>query len=336
MRRIVALAFIAWTSCQTPPPAPSTPPPPPPDRPVTSANVSGRVVDASGRLTAHAAVFVRAADANCKPFEEGVGALSDEGGEYLAVAEAGAGPSSSGCVVVEARSGGASGTATARTEFTTASPRVRVDVRLESPPQLTAGEAERLVRQLVAAINEPAASIEDLNLYILHGPEALRVALEQYRSLLGRVTSVGLVPSDQFDPRRFTFELRTADERTSRVDVYQETLTRLHSPLLDYGFRAERFISAYLRAISSGDAVRLSQVLNPDDIDFPVERAREMIVAYRQRYRDTATIRGEFAGVDEQRHIIRFRLRGIGPNGDAVTEMIELGFGDGLIGIRGL
>ena len=77
-----------------------------------------------------------------------------------------------------------------------------------------------------------------------------------------------------------------------------------------------------LRAISSGDAIRLSQVLNPDDIDFPVERAGEMIGAYRQRYRETASIRADFVDV--------------GPNGDEVTEMIELGFGDGLIGIRGL
>jgi len=218
--------------------------------------------------------------------------------------------------------------ATARTELTTAPPRLRVDVRLDQSQPLTAAEAERLVRLLAAAINAPAASSEELNLYILHGPEALRVALEQYRAVLGRVTSVGLVPSPQFDPRRFTFELRTAGERVSHVDVYQETLTRLHSPLLDYGFRAERFINAYLRAISSGDAVRLSQVLNPDDIDFPVGRAREMILAYRQRYRVAATIRGEFADVDEQRHIIRMRAR-------HMTEIIELGFGDGLIGIRG-
>lgn len=281
-------------------------------------------------------MFVRATDANCKPFEAGVGAMSDESGEFFAVAEAGVGPSYRGCVLVEARSGGASGTATARTEFTTASPRVRVDVHLEPPPQLTAGEAERLAGLLVSAINDPAGSAEELNLYVLHGPEALRVALEQYRALLGRVTEARPVPSDQFDPRRFTFELRTNGNRVSRVDVYQETLTRLHSPLLDYGFRAERFMSAYLRAISSGDAVRLSQVLNPDDVDFPVERAREMIVAYRHRYRDTAAIRAELVDVDERRHVIRWRLRGPGPGGDEVTEMIELGFGDGLIGIRGL
>jgi hypothetical protein len=262
--------------------------------------------------------------------------VSDESGEFLAVAEVGVTPSFTGCVNVEARSGGASGVATSPVEFSTASPRIRVDVRLEPSHPLTAAEAERLVRLLASAINDPPQTSEELSLYILHGPEALRVALEQYRMLLGRVTSVGLVPSEIFDPRRFTFELRTAGERVSHVDVYQENLIRLHSPLLDYGFRSARFINNYLRAISSGDAVRLSQVLNPDDIDFPIERAREMIVAYRQRYRDTASIRAEFVDVDERRHLIRWRLHGTGPNGDEVTEMIELGFGDGLIGIRGL
>lgn len=340
--RPIAITVVAvlLAACQPLPPAtppvPSTPPPIPPERPVLSANVSGRVLDAEGRIVAHALVVVRPTDATCQPFGDGIGAVSEESGEYLAVAEAGVGPSYSGCVVVEARSGGASGTATARTAFTTASPRVRLDVRLEQRQPLTVSEAERLARLLATAINEPAQAAEELNLYVLHGPEALRVALEQYRALLGRVTSVGLVPSPQFDPRSFTFELRSAGKSVAHVDVYQETLTRLHSPLLDYGFRAERFINAYLRAISSGDAVRLAQVLNPDDVEFPVERAREMIVAYRQRYRDTATIRGEFVDVDETRNIIRWRLRGTGPNGDEVIEIIELGFGDGLIGIRGL
>jgi hypothetical protein len=263
--------------------------------------------------------------------------MSDESGEFLAVAEAGVTPSFNGCVVVEARSGGASGVATSAVEFSTASPRVRVDVRLDSPLTLGAAEAERLVRLLVAAINEPAQSSEELSLYILHGPEALRVALEQYRTLLGRVTSVRAVTSPYgFDPLRFTFELQNAEGRTAHVDAYQEELTRLHSPLLDYGFRSERFINAYLRAISTGDAIRLSQVLNPDDIDFPVERAREMIVNYRRRYRHTATISAEFVDVNERQNIIRWRLRGTGLAGEELTEMIELAFGDGLIGVRGL
>lgn len=317
------------------PPIPS-PPQQPPVRPVNSATVSGRVLTSDGRIISHASVLVRAADTGCQPIDSGIGAVSDESGEYLAVAEVGVGPSQRGCVVVEARSGGARGVATAATEFTTASPRLRVDVRLELPPALTASEAERLANLLATAIDEPARSSEELSLYILHGPEALRVALEQYRHLLGDVASVRLVPSEHFDPRRFTFELRGTGDRVSHVDVYQEEVTRLHSPVIDYGFRSERFINAYLRAISSGDAIRLSQVLNPDDVDFPVERAREMIVAYRQRYRDTASIRAEFVDVDERRHIIRWRLRGVGPDGKEVTEMIELGFGDGLIGIRGL
>ena len=262
--------------------------------------------------------------------------MSNESGEFLAVAEAGSTPSYSGCVVVEARSGGASGVATSPVEFTTASPRVRAEVRLESPLTLGAAEAERLVRLLAAAINDPAHSPEELSLYILHGPEALRVALELYRTFLGRVTTVRPVRSDGFDPLRFTFELQNAEGRTARVDAFQEELTRLHSPLLDYGFRSERFINAYLRAIAAGDAIRLSQVLNPDDIDFPVERAREMIVNYRRRYRDTASIRAEFVDVNERQHIIRWRLRGAGPAGEEVTELIELQFGDGLIGIRGL
>ncbi|HEX6177893.1 MAG TPA: hypothetical protein VF057_06005, partial [Thermoanaerobaculia bacterium] len=124
-------------------------------------------------------------------------------------------------------------------------------------------------------------------------------------------------------------ELRGANGRTSKIEIIQEDLVRIHSPLLDYGFRSERFINAYLRAIQSGDAEMLSRVMNPDDIDFPVEKAREMIVDYRLRFGDTARIRPEFVDVDETRHTISWRLRG----GD-IVETVVLGFGDGLIGVR--
>jgi hypothetical protein len=296
-----------------PPPA-STPPPPPPKRNVPSAHVFGRVTSASGFGIAHADVLVHVADAVCRPTETLVGAVTDGNGEYLAEVE-GAGE----CVVVEAKSGGATGAATQRVAFAVESPRVRVDVRLDRAPALTDAEAERLVRLLADAINGQPP--EELSQYVLHGPEALRVALEQYRTLLGgRVTSVQRVAGFQY-----------ALNGTSHVDVHQEDQIRLHSPLLDYGFRAERFMSLYLRAIASGDAEMLARVLNPDDVDFPVPRAREIIEDYRRRYGDVAAVRAEFVGVDERRNVLLWRLRGNG-----VTEPIELGFGDGLIGMRGL
>lgn len=314
MRKLLAiLLFLGCTTEEVKPPAATTPPPPPPKRNVPSAHVFGRVTSASGFGIAHADVLVRVANAACRPTETFVGAVTDGNGEYLAVVE-GAGE----CAVVEARSGGASGTATQRVQFAVESPRVRADVRMSRAPALTDAEAERLVRLLADAVNGQQS--EELVQYILHGPEALRVALEQYRTLLGRVTSVKRVEG-------FRYVLNGK----SHVDVHQEDLIRLHSPLLDYGFRAERFMSLYLRAIASGDAEMLARVLNPDDVDFPVPRAREIIDDYRRRYGDVGAIRAEFVGVDERKNALLWRLRG----GD-VTEPIELGFGDGLIGMRGL
>lgn len=340
MKRTVVLLFCVLTACQPVPPAtppvPSTPPPPEPPREIASATVFGQVLNVRGNPVPHADVRVRPADAGCRPYDREVGAVSDDRGEFLTKAELDTAAATRGCVVVEAHSGGASGTATAPVEFTTDSPRVRVDVRLDRREPLTQSEAARLVRILADAINEPAQNAAELGLYILHGPEALRVALEQYRMVLDRVIDIRPLPPVAHDPLRFPFELVAANGRTSQVDVYQQELTRLHSPLLDYGFRGERFMNAYVRAIAAGDAERLAQILNPDDVDFPVERAREMIVDYRRRYRDTATIRPEFVDVDEQRHIIRWRLRGMEANGEELIEPIELVFGDGLIGMRGL
>lgn len=318
------------------PPTPSVPPPPDPGPAVALARVAGQVLDRAGRPIPHAFVLVRSADARCRPMGPEVGAVTDESGAYSAEARSESMADFHGCVLVEARSGGASGSSASEAEFSTSPSHTTVDVRLESAPPLTAAEAERLVSHFAAAINDPALAHADLGAYVLHGPEALRVALDQYRKLLGRVEIIRPRVVEPHDPRRFRYELQGREGRTASVDVYQEELIRMHAPLLDYGFRSERFVNAYIRSISSGDAESLARLLSPDDIDFPVERAREMIVGYRQRYRDTATIRAEFVDLHEDRAVIIWRLRGIGPQGDEVTELLELGFGDGLIGVRGL
>jgi hypothetical protein len=208
--------------------------------------------------------------------------------------------------------------------------RVSAPITIEVPPRrpLTAADAERLVNLLAEAINDPARDGKELEPYILHGPEALRVARLHYRTALGKVTNVRHV-------KELIFELQGTKGR-SIVEAHHEDRVRIHSSLLDYGFRAERFMKVYLGAIADGDAERLARVLNPDDIDFPVPRAREMIAAYRRRYRDVSAIRAEFVAVDEQKNALRWRLRGLGPDGREVIEPIDLVFGDGLIGVRGL
>ena len=314
------------------PPLPSTPPPSPPPRDVIAATVNGRVLDANGSPVIRTWVTVRSADAGCRPLAPEIGAITDDNGQFHAVVESPDREPHQGCVLVETRSGGASGQASAPVFFTRTGmdfEPAQVTVRLERAPPLTTVEAERLVRLLVDDINNPASQgSPDLALYINQGSEALRVALERYRDLFGSITGVRRL---QHDANGVTFELQTAKGPVTQVLVHQEDLVRVHSPLIDYALRAEAFINAYVRAIASGDAIMLSRVLNPDDIDFPVEKAREMIVAYRERYGDTSRIRAELVSIDESRNSMTWRLRG-----GEVTELIEVVYGDGLIGIRGL
>lgn len=333
----LALILVACVPPAPPstPPLPSTPPPPPPARVVPAVRVSGVVLGSDGHRVPAASVLVGAAERDCVP-ASAIGALTDESGQFSVTIE---GDVDSRCVVAEARSGGASGLATAPAAFSIPPGAVELTVRLNPPSPLTAAEAERLVRLLAAAIDDPAAPVDELVLFVAGGSEALRVALDQHRQILGRVASVREVapsvePSSYYE--RYTFELHGESGRTLHVDAHQEALTRLHNLLLDYGWRSERFMNAYVRAIASGDAVRLAQILNPDDVDFPVERAREIIVGYRLRYRDTATIRPEFVSVDEIRHRITWRLRGTGSDGRELTEEIVLQTGDGLVGVVGL
>ena len=208
--------------------------------------------------------------------------------------------------------------------------RVSAPITIEVPPltELTLPEAEQLVHMLAAAINDPARNNKDLEPYILHGPDALRAALSQYRTALGKVSKVRHV-------KEFIFALQ-GTRGTSHVEAHREDRVRIHSPLLDYAFRAERFTQVYLDAIAKGDAERLARILNPDDVDFPVPRARELIANYRKRYRDVTAIRAEFLTLDEAKATLRWQLRGPGPDGREITEPLDLAFGDGLIGLRGL
>jgi hypothetical protein len=322
------LSLMLATACAAPappstPPAPSTPPPVAPLSHVPATSVSGRVISDDGHIVSDALVTIRVANAGCVAMTSEVGGSTDQSGLFNLNVEGKA-----DCVLIEARSGGATGSLTTR-EMTD------VTVRLDAPPTLMTGEARRLVTMLSTAINDPAAADAALALYVAQGPEALRVAIEQYRQLLGTVTAVREVASS-YTPspsyRHHTFALEGSTGRTLHVDVHQEALTRLHSALLDYGLRSERFMNAYIRAVSRGDAMMLARVLNPDDVDFPVEKAREMIAAYRDRFRDPATIRPEFAGVDEARHTITWRLRGTAADGTERSEDVILRFGDGLIG----
>jgi hypothetical protein len=335
----VALLLLLF-GCATPPPStpplPGTPPAPPPPREVNAVTVHGQVVSVRATPVGHAAVFVQPADASCRPIGTATGVITDDHGQYQVVIDVGAGPAMRGCAVVEARSGGAGTSSSAAAYFTSsksdAQP-VQVDLRLPRPPPVTAQEALALVDSLAATINGSARETADgLALYVDQGPEALRVAAEQYRALFGTIVVVRPLPPD-WSP--LPFELRGSTGRTGRVTVESDDLIRVRSPLLDYGFRSARLVSAYIRAIASGDAVSLARLLSPDDIDYPEERARELIVTYRRRYADTATIRAELVDHDERRNTLTWRLRGAGPGGTEISEPLVLRYGDGLLGVVG-
>lgn len=304
--------------------------------------IHGRVLDARGLPVPFAEVLVTAADAACAIPGHQMGGTADASGAFEILLENGVGPSVFGCAIVEARSGGAGGEVRVPARFTS-SVRDRVpveaDVRLTERSPLTRAEAARLVQLLEEAINSPSSTASaELSRFIAGGPEALRVAVEQYRTVLGRVVDSRELREEGITAaaggyRRVIFELLGSTGRTMEIDVYQDDLVRLHGLLLDYGLRSELFINAFLRAISSGDGVRLARILSPDDIDFPVERAREIIVSYREHFH-TATLRAEFMDADDQRHTIRWMIRGRTPAGPEETGWIELITGDGLIGVR--
>jgi hypothetical protein len=141
---------------------------------------------------------VQPADVSCRPIGSAIGsaigARTDDHGQYQAVIDVGVGPAMQGCAVVEARSGGADASSSGSAFFTSSKSEavpVRIDLRLARPVPLTSKGALALVDALAATINNPARGTDpELALYVDQGPEALRVAAEQYRTLFGTIAAV--------------------------------------------------------------------------------------------------------------------------------------------------
>jgi hypothetical protein len=111
---------------------------------------------------------------------------------------------------------------------------VRADVVVRETEPLSLQEAERVVRLLSEAVGVSDHGVGiDLARYVAGGPEAARVAVEQYRAILGTVVTIrrvgteGLDGGGHVDYRRVRFELLGSSGRTAAVDVYQGELTRV-------------------------------------------------------------------------------------------------------------
>jgi len=151
----VGLLFAACAG-----PAPSSPPPPPPRSDVAAMRVSGVVLGSDGHLVTGAEVMA-GASADCVLPANAIGAISDESGRFSLSIE---GTAVVHCVVVEARSGGAAGSASTYATFAIPPGAVELTVRLGRPSPLTSAEAGRLVQLLAAAINDPSAPVDELSM----------------------------------------------------------------------------------------------------------------------------------------------------------------------------
>jgi hypothetical protein len=298
--------------------------------------VGGTVVDASGMIVEEAAVVIRAADAGCVATGEPVGTQSDASGRFSVLVPGDPGPVSDGCVEVVASSGGASGRATSPARFTSAEPRTPLDVRvrLERAPRVDRQFAEKIMEALQRAINDnDQDAIAFLLPYANGGAEAFHAGLEDMRVVLGRATRFELgdeAPAQQ--QPRYSARLFGTTSQSLTFSINDDERIRFHNPVIWYSRDARNWAREFMARIAAGDAERLARLLSPDDLEYPVDRARALMERYRSRI-DFSRGRFEFAGIDERRNSFRYRLIGE-YDGKPAEEIVELGYGDGLLGLR--
>lgn len=249
---------------------------------------------------------------------------ANERGEFDAAVEA---TQSVSCLIVEATYGGATGQTTvpATSEGTT------VDIQLGRIPPMTVAQGQALIEEFVAHLNGRPEEL--LSTFIVHGPEALRAAREDYQSLLGEnITATMSGTEISSSHQRVNAELRGSKGGPISLAAYQDYSRSLHSPLIDYSLRSRHYIAAFSRLVMSGDAERMARLLNADDIEVPVEDARRVI----ERYKPDFEVMGgawELIELDERRNTLTYRVTWRG-EGQETSANIVLVYGDGLLGLR--
>lgn len=334
-----AILLLA-AACTSAPPGVTTPAPTPPSRPALVAEARGTVVDARNVPVEGAVVTVRASQKPlcATPVAEAT-TSTDRLGRYSALLSWGAGPAADACVTVVATASGTTGAASGEVTFASASPATppnAADVRVElaRATKLTRESADLVVRGVMDAINGDRQAAENLTSFVYGGRPAVQAAIPDIQQMIGRASSMTRADfQDQGRSTRHAYRIAGSNGKSTELIVYQDETVGVWHPLLAYSARSRAFVNQMIRLINSNDAAMMARLLTADDIDFPEPKARAIVDRYRAKY-DPATMTATFAGFDEARSIIFYDLSGT-KAGARVSERIELGYGDGLLWLRG-
>jgi hypothetical protein len=350
MHRAIALLVLALSlACRTQqmppstPPLPATTPPPPPERPVNLAHVAGRVVDVTGLSVDGALVRAWGASSDCRPAGDPVVVTSGASGEFSLAVERGVGPAESGCVVIEARAGSSVERVERPVLFARGKEetRNRIDldrIYLPRAPILTHQEAERLIGVLTAAIRGDREAEEELDHYVRGDRFRVHAALDAYRSYLRGVSAVHFVDgqgaSGGGETQWMKFKMTGVADRSVTTSVHRETLVELHGPLIDYGDRASAFVRRIIDAAHQGYPEQMARVLTADDEEISLATAQAVIDRLRSKF-DLPRASAVLVYVDEPGNALHYRVSGPSRDGTQEQEILVVGYGDGLVGLRG-
>ena len=336
----ILILILGCRSASLPPPTPSTPPlspPPLPERNPNAAHVTGRVVDRTGLGVDGASVLARAAGVDCAVEGGGPETVSDSSGAFSITVERGVGPIEPGCVVIEAKAGGAIGRAERPVVYssTTDDPGREVDLLLTlgAPPPLDGAAGERLIGLLDRSMRGDHDAMRELDLYIRGDLGRVRPIVDAHSSWLRGIRSAEIIESEE--GRRLRWRLHGVQDRSVTITVVRDGLLELHGPLVDYGDRGAGFVRRILDVAHQGDADRMARLLDPDDLPVPRETAQGLIDRLRAKF-DLPRATVVLVGVDELGNALRYAVRGPSRTGEQSEEILEVGFGDGLVALRGL
>ena len=239
----------------------------------------------------------------------------------------------------------------------TSSPRSRP----EAPPRTRAAErpaaallrsrADSVVAQLVVGINRrDAGLVAALASHLGEQPNAAaaRDAIDDFHHYFRgeSVARYAFVREHGTQQRaiHFEYELVTEGDVRKPVVAYYDGRTdrlRVYDEFLSYSGVAHSLVRSVVEALRAHDAARLARLFSPDDIDYPVGLAEQVVANYARRF-DLGTLRYEFDGLGPQRpgdygpRVHRwFRYTIHGSKGASPFEhRVELIHGDGLVGWR--
>lgn len=197
-------------------------------------------------------------------------------------------------------------------------------------------QADAIIENIIDAINNKDA--DSLAPYLIRQDYALdfaKAAINDYKTFFKAQNIAGFqrLGKSPTRPNTFLYKIFNQNGLSKTISVsFQQKQPRVDDEFFTYSAQAKGMLTRFINSIKNKDAQKLARVLTPDDVDYPVSAARQIIANYESRF-DPETLKFKFKGLRGKGNYFVYTLYGF-KNGKPVQHEVSIIHGDGLVGLQ--